>query len=75
MAEDNHASYAKVGLTVVLGVAAVVGSLIYFGGAGRDKCVFMGETYYDDPVSGLSVGSEVPVDRSEQERARAHSRT
>lgn len=59
MAEDNHASYAKVGLTVVLGVAAVVGSLIYFGGAGRDKCVFMGETYYDDPVSGLSVGSEV----------------
>lgn len=59
MAEDNHASYAKVGLTVVLGVAAVVGTLIYFGGAGRDKCVFMGETYYDDPVSGLSVGSEV----------------
>jgi len=56
---DSHASYAKVGLTVVLGVAAVVGVLVYFGGAGRDRCVFQAETYYDDPVSGLSVGSEV----------------
>jgi len=59
MAGEGHASYAKVGLTVVLGVAAVAGLLIYFGGAGRDTCVFQAETYYDDPVSGLSVGSEV----------------
>ena len=32
MANENHASYAKVGLTVVAGVAAIIGTLIYIGG-------------------------------------------
>ncbi len=59
MASDNHANYAKVGLTVALGVAAVVGTLVYFGGYGDRKGEFYAETYSNDPVSGLSVGSEV----------------
>ena len=59
MARDNHASYTRIGFTVVIGVAAIVGSLIYLGGMrGRGSEVFA-ETYYDKPVAGLSVGSVV----------------
>ena len=59
MASDNHASYTRIGLTVVIGAVAIVGSLIYLGGMrGRDSEVFA-ETYYDKSVSGLSVGSAV----------------
>ena len=59
MASDNHASYTRIGLTVVIGVAAIVGSLIYLGGMrGRDREILV-ETYYDKPVAGLSVGSVV----------------
>ena len=59
MARDNHASYTRIGLTVVIGVIAIVGSLIYLGGVrGRDSEVYA-ETYYDKSVSGLSVGSVV----------------
>ena len=57
MASDNHASYTRIGLTVVIGVAAIVGSLIYLGGMrGRDNEV-IAETYYDKPVSGLPPGA------------------
>lgn len=59
MANDNHASYAKVGLVVILGIAAIIGSLIYFGGVGSKRDEVLCETYYDHPVTGLSVGSEV----------------
>ena len=59
MARDNHASYTRIGLTVVIGVVAIVGALIYLGGMrGRGNEVFA-ETYYDKPISGLSVGSVV----------------
>ena len=59
MASENHASYTRIGLTVVIGVASVVGALIYLGGMrGRGNEVLV-ETYYDKPVSGLSVGSVV----------------
>lgn len=59
MARDNHASYTRIGLTVVIGAVAIVGSLIYLGGMrGRDSEVYA-ETYYDQSVSGLSVGSAV----------------
>ena len=59
MARDNHASYTRIGLTVVIGVVAIVGSLIYLGGMrGRASEVYV-ETYYDKSVSGLSVGSAV----------------
>ena len=56
---SNHASYAKIGLTVMLGVAAIIGALVYLGGAwGSDDRVYA-ETYTDRSVSGLSVGSAV----------------
>lgn len=59
MARDNHASYTRIGLTVVVGVVAIVAALIYLGGMrGRGSEVYA-ETYYDKSVSGLSVGSVV----------------
>ena len=59
MARDNHASYTRIGFTVVVGAAAIVASLIYLGGMrGRGSEVYA-ETYYDQSVSGLSVGSAV----------------
>ena len=59
MASDNHASYTRIGLTVVIGVVAIVASLIYIGGMRGESNVVYAETYYDKPVSGLSVGSAV----------------
>lgn len=59
MASDNHASYAKIGLTVCLGVFTIVATLIYLGGLGDQRDVIFVETYYDKPVTGLSVGSVV----------------
>ena len=59
MASDNHASYTRIGLTVVIGVGVIIAALIYLGGMrGRGNEVYA-ETYYDKPVSGLSVGSVV----------------
>lgn len=59
MASDNHAHYGRVGVAVALGVAAIVATLIYLGGFGDRSNEFLVETYYDNPVSGLSVGSPV----------------
>ena len=59
MADENHASYAKVGATVLFGVLAIIATLVYFGGVGDKSHVLMAETYYDAAVSGLSIGSEV----------------
>ena len=59
MANDNHASFAVIGFTVCLGIAAIVGTLIYIGGIFGQGEVFLVETCYDKPVSGLSVGSAV----------------
>lgn len=56
---SNHANYAKIGFTVVLGVVATVAVLVYLGGAVGDDDIFYVETYYDTSVSGLSVGSAV----------------
>ena len=59
MASDNHASYTRIGFTVVIGVIAVIGALVYLGGVrGREHEVLV-ETYYDKPVNGLSAGSVV----------------
>lgn len=59
MASDNHASYGRIGFTVFLGAIALAIALIYIAGIGdRGNEVFV-ETYYDHPVSGLSVGSAV----------------
>ena len=59
MAESMHANYGRIGFAVVAAVAAIVGTLIYLGGAGGDNDVVYAETYYDNPVTGLSVGSDV----------------
>lgn len=59
MANENHASYARIGLTVVLGAIATAVTLIYFGGVGDRQSELLAETYYRKPVSGLSIGSEV----------------
>ena len=59
MALGNHANYGKVGFTVILGVVALVASLVYFGGYSTRGGAFLAETYYDTPVTGLNVGSDV----------------
>lgn len=55
----NHASYGKIGLTVLIGVAAIVGALIYLGGINGKRNLIAAETYYEKSVSGLSIGSPV----------------
>ncbi len=59
MANENRASYFVIGFTVMLGVAAIVGTLIYFGGLKDRGSEYLVETYYDKPVNGLSVGSVI----------------
>ena len=59
MPGSSHASYAKVGFAVVAGAVALVGTLVSFGGMRGRADEFLAETYYDAPVSGLSVGSDV----------------
>ena len=59
MANDNHASFTVIGFTVCLGVAAIVGTLVYIGGMFGEKDKVLVETYSERPVSGLSVGSPV----------------
>lgn len=59
MDSETHASYAKVGLTIVLGVAATIVTLVYLGGIWDKSEELFIETCYDRPVSGLSVGSVV----------------
>ena len=59
MANSTHASYTKVGLTILLAVIAIVATLIYLGGIRDESDEFLVETYYDKCVSGLSVGSAV----------------
>ena len=55
----EKASYAKLGFTILLGLAGALCTLVYLGGwSGEDGWV-LAETCYDSPVSGLSVGSEV----------------
>ena len=59
MANDNHTSYRRIGFTVFVGAIAIVLSLIYLGGVRGRGDEILAETYYDKPVSGLSVGSAV----------------
>lgn len=59
MASDNHANYGRIGLVVFLGAIALAVTLIYIAGVGSRQNEYLVETYYDHPVSGLSVGSAV----------------
>ena len=56
---DNHANHTKIGFVLVAATAAIIGAMIYLGGAGNGKDEFLAETYCDTAVSGLSKGSEV----------------
>ena len=59
MANDNHASYTKIGFMVFVGIVAIVATLIYLGGMRGRGDELLVETVYDKPVTGLSVGSAV----------------
>lgn len=59
MAKENSASFAKVGFAFFIGAAAIAAAVAYFGGWARDAHDIIAETYYENPVSGLSVGSAV----------------
>ena len=59
MARENSASFAKVGFIFFLGIAAIFAVVAYFGGWAGESRDIIAETYYEKPVSGLSVGSTV----------------
>jgi len=59
MASDNHAHYARIGFTVLIGAVAIAATLVYMGGFHDPNAELLVETYSDNPVNGLSVGSPV----------------
>jgi paraquat-inducible protein B len=59
MSAELRASFSKVGFAVVAGVLSVAFALIYLGGVDFGDNLYTVETYYDNPVTGLSVGSDV----------------
>lgn len=59
MSSSNHANYAKIGFALVSGIVAIVAALVYLGGVVDSGDELACETYYEHPVTGLSVGSEV----------------
>lgn len=59
MADENKASFARIGFTVFLGAVATVVALVYLGGLRGGRDLVYGETYFAKSVNGLSVGSPV----------------
>lgn len=59
MANDNQASYAKIGFFIVAGISLIAGTLVYLGGAKAKDGEFRAETFFSESVSGLDVGSAV----------------
>lgn len=55
----NQANYTAIGLTVVAGMLATIGTLVYLGGLDESEERVYAETYSEKSVSGLSVGSVV----------------
>ncbi len=49
----------KLGLFVVVGIAASVGTIIFFGGRSLKKETVAYKTYFDESVQGLEIGSPV----------------
>ncbi len=56
---DNKASYSRIGFVIVAAAVAIIGTLLYLGGAGDRRDEVLAETYSASAVSGLSIGSEV----------------
>ena len=46
MANDNEASFAKIGAFILFGVALIAGVLVYLGGVGGQKRTYFAETYF-----------------------------
>lgn len=59
MANDSHASYARIGFAILAGTVATVVTLVYLGGLRGHRNEIFVETYSDREVSGLAVGSAV----------------
>ena len=59
MANDNEASFAKIGAFILFGIALIAGVLVYLGGVGGQEREYLVETYFSNDVSGLDVGSAV----------------
>ncbi len=54
----SRAIYLRVGLLIVIGIAAVVGLVLFLGGENLQNATQM-ETYFSESVQGLSVGAPV----------------
>lgn len=61
MSSENQTSYAKIGFFIVAGVALIVATVVYIGGMRSAQHEFPAETFFDDSVSGLDVGSTVDL--------------
>lgn len=61
MSSENQISYAKIGFFIVAGVALIAATLVYVGGLRSTQHEFPAETFFDDSVSGLDVGSAVDL--------------
>lgn len=59
MANDNHANYTRIGFFIIVGVALILGTIVWLGGWGRNDNEMLAETYFPNDVSGLDVGSTV----------------
>lgn len=59
MASDNHASFARIGFIIVIGIVGIIATLFYIGGLRGGGDELLVETYYEKSVSGLAVGSPV----------------
>ena len=59
MANDNQANYARIGFFIIVGIALILGTLVWLGGFGGNKDRMLAETYFPNDVSGLDVGSTV----------------
>ena len=58
---NKNTSFAKIGATVIAGVAAIIFTFIYIGGIRNEGPSMMMETYYEKGVKGLTVGSDVTL--------------
>ena len=61
MSSENQTSYAKIGFFIVAGVALIAATVVYIGGMRSAQHEFPAETFFDDSVSGLDVGSTVDL--------------
>ena len=59
MADDNQANYGRIGFTLLMGIALIVGVFVYFGGVGTNKEMVPAETFFHNPVTGLAPGADV----------------